>query len=433
MRFDGDLMMKLILTLKSFSVILQIIRTHLVSRKRQTIVAALGVTFGIGFYIAMVSFMTGADNLVNDLMLSATPHVRVYNDVSIDSVQVAQKYFARESARVSVLHPKPRDRAKNIKDGMQILAIIKRDPRVYGVSPRVSSQLYYNYGTTEVPGSVYGVDLLEENKLYKLREKMTEGTLERVLAIENAVMMGGGLADKLHVKVNDHVTVTLPSGSKLVLNVAGIFRLGIALVDNTTCYATMKTVQKMLRRDELYVTDINIKMYDISKAKSYAEELQRQFSFKADDWETANASILVSITIRGVVTYVVSIAMLCVAGFGIYNIMTMMMYEKMKDIAILKAIGFDSDDIQRIFIGQALALGVIGGIAGMIFGLLLSLGIGAIPYHNDFLPGMDHMPMNIDARYYVVGIVFALLSSGIAGYFPSRRAARVDPVVIIRG
>ncbi len=414
-------------------VLLQIVVTHLVSRKRQTLVAALGVTLGIGFYIAMVGFMTGADKMVNDLMLSATPHVRIYNDISVDSIQIAERAFSDSATLVSVLHPKPRDRARNIKDGVQMLAIMKRDPRVYGASPRVTSQVYYNYGTTEIPGTVYGVDLLEENKLYRLREKMTEGSLEKVLASENAVMMGGSLAEKLHAHVNDHVTVTLANGSKLVLSVAGIFRMGIALIDNSTCYATTKTVQKMLHRDELYLTDINIKMHNLEQAKEYAAELQQQFGYKADDWETANASILVSFTIRSVVTYTVSIAMLAVAGFGIYNIMTMMMYEKMKDIAILKAIGFDSGDIQRIFIGQALALGVIGAIAGMLFGFALSVLILSIPYHNDFLPGMDHMPMNIDWRHYLIGLVFALLSSGVAGFFPSRRASKVDPVVIIRG
>ncbi len=419
--------------MKSLGVILQIVFTHLISRKRQTVVAALGVTFGIGFYISMVGFMTGADNLVNDLMLSATPHIRIYNDISIDSVQVAERVLSSDNTLVEVLHPKPRDRAKNIKDGVQILSIIKRDPRVFGVSPRVTGQVYYNYGTSQIPGSVYGVDLLEEDKLYNLRSKMTDGSLERVLATENGIMIGGGLADKLHAHVNDHITVTLATGAKLVLTISGIFRLGIALIDNSTCYSTTKTVQKMLRENELYITDINIKLRDIKQAKSYAAELATQFGYKADDWETANASILVSITIRAVVTYVVSVAMLCVAGFGIYNIMTMMMYEKMKDIAILKAIGFDSGDIQRIFIGQALALGIVGGVVGMIFGLSLSLVIAAIPYHNDFLPGMDHMPMNFAGRFYVIGIVFALVSSGVAGYFPSRRASKVDPVVIIRG
>ncbi len=414
-------------------VIGQIIRTHLLSRKRQTVVAALGVTLGIGLYIAMVSFMTGADKLVNDLMLSATPHVRIYNDLNIDSIQIAERVFHSDSAIVTVYHPKPRDKARNLKDGMQMLNIIKRDPRVYGVSPRVTTQLYYNYGVSEIPGAVYGVDLLEEDKLYNLRSKMTAGTLERVLATDNGIMMGGGLADKLHINVNDHVTVTLASGTKLVLTVAGIFRLGIALVDNSNCYATTKTVQKMLKRDQLYITDINIKLNNLEEAKFYAAELHRQFGYTADDWETANASILVSITIRAFVTYMVSVAMLVVAGFGIYNIMTMMMYEKMKDIAILKAIGFERGDIQRIFIGQALALGIIGGISGLLFGLGLSLIIVSIPYHNSFLPGMDHMPVNFDPIYYVVGIIFALISSGVAGYFPSRRAAGVDPVVIIRG
>lgn len=419
--------------MKSLSVIFQIIRTHLLSRKRQTVVASLGVTFGIGFYIAMSAFMTGANKLTEDLMLSATPHIRIYNDVNVDSVQIAQRYFANSGAVVMVHHPKPQDKPRNIKNGVQILSILKANEKVYGASPRVTSQVYYNYGVSELPGSILGVDLLEEHKLFNLRDKITEGSLERVLATDNGIMMGGGLAEKLNVHVNDQVNVTVANGTRMRLTVAAIFRLGISLVDNVQSYATTATVQKMLHKDKLYITDINIKLNDLNKAKDYAAELRQQFGYSADDWETANASILVGLTLRNMITYVVSVSMLIVAGFGIYNIMTMMMYEKMKDIAILKAIGFGSGDIRRIFLGEALSLGIIGGIVGLLFGLLLSFILYSIPYKNEYLPGMEHLPVNFDAEFYIIAIVFALLSSGFAGWFPARRAAKVDPVVIIRG
>ena len=246
-------------------------------------------------------------------------------------------------------------------------------------------------------------------------------------------MMGGGLAEKLNVGVGDRVSVTLPGGANIQLTVCAIFRMGIALVDNAQCYATLRTVQKILRKDARYITDINVKLNNLNNAKPLSAQFARQFGFTAEDWETANATILVSFTLRNFITYAVSISMLIVAGFGIYNIMTMMMYEKMKDIAILKAMGFDSGDIRRIFLGQALTLGAIGGCAGLMFGFAMSYGISQVPYHNEFLPGMDHLPVNFALKYYVIAIVFALISSGVAGVFPARRAAKVDPVAIIRG
>lgn len=419
--------------MKSLGVIAQIVKTHLLSRKRQTVVASLGVTFGIGLYIAMAGFMNGSNKLTEDLMLSGTPHIHIYNDVRVDTQQVAQRVFTGKEQLVVVHNPKPQDKPKNIKDGMQILSFIKNDKRVYGASPRVTSQVLYNYGVSELPGTILGVDLLEENKLFALRDKITEGTLEKVLATDNGIMMGGGLADKMNVHVNDHVTVTLTSGTKITLTVCAIFRLGFAFVDNVQSYATVNTVQKLLHKDKLYITDINIKLNNLNDAKEYSKELQAQFGYTADDWETTNASVLVGIVLRNIITYTVSVAMLIVAGFGIYNIMTMMMYEKMKDIAILKAIGFDAYDIRRIFLGEALALGVIGGCVGLLMGLLLSLLLYSIPYKNEYLPGMEHLPMDFSMWYYIVGIVFALVSSATAGWFPARKAAHVDPVIIIRG
>lgn len=414
------------------AIIFDIIRTHLIARKRQTLIASLGVTFGIGFYIAMVGFMTGVNKLLEDLMLSATPHIRMYNDVKIDSVSIIERRYGA-TALTMLYHPKPQDKPRNIKDAPEILQIIQSNPETYGVSPRVTSQLYYHYGVVEISGSILGVDLLQEDKLFGLRSKITNGAMEKILATENGVMMGGGLAEKLAVNVGDRVSVTLPSGANIQLTVCAIFRMGIALVDNAQCYTTLRTVQKMLRKDARYITDINIKINNLDKAKPLAAQFARQFGFTAEDWETANATILVSFTLRNFITYAVSISMLIVAGFGIYNIMTMMMYEKMKDIAILKAMGFDSSDIRKIFLGQALTLGIIGGCAGLMFGFGMSYAISQVPFHNEFLPGMDHLPMNFAPKYYIIGIVFALISSGVAGVFPARRAAKVDPVAIIRG
>ncbi len=414
------------------TVIFQIIRTHLLARKRQTTIASLGVTFGIGFYIAMVAFMTGVNNLLEDLMLSATPHIRIFNDVKIDSLSLAERYFNVNSLAV-LRNPKPLDKPHNIKDAPEILHIIQNNSEIYGASPRVTSQVYYLYGVTEIPGSILGVDLLQEEKLFGLQSKITVGELDKVFAVENGVMMGGGLAAKLNVSVGDRVNITLPNGTRTQLNVVAIFRMGIALVDNAQCYATLRTVQKLLRKDARYITDINIKLYNLDRAKSLAAEFAREFGFSAEDWETANATILVSFTMRNIITYAVAVSMLIVAGFGIYNIMTMMMYEKMKDIAILKAMGFDSRDISQIFLGQAIILGIIGGIAGLVFGFAMSFAISKVPYHNDFLPGMDHLPVNFTVFYYYIAFAFALLSAGVAGIFPARRAAKVDPVAIIRG
>src|SRR5690606_36489250 len=132
-------------------------------------------------------------------------------------------------------------------------------------------------------------------------------------------------------------------------------------------------------------------------------------------------------------SYAVSITLLVVAGFGIYNILNMMIYEKLDSIAILKATGFDSGDVKRIFIFLSLIIGVCGGVVGLLGGFVFTHLISLVPFEAEALPTIKTFPVLIAGRFYVIGIIISLVTTYIAGLFPARKAAAVDPVQIIRG
>ena len=111
----------------------------------------------------------------------------------------------------------------------------------------------------------------------------------------------------------------------------------------------------------------------------------------------------------------------------------MLIYEKMNDIAILKATGFSGRDVQMIFMSQAMIIGLVGGILGLIIGYGLSHLIATLPFETEAMPTIKTYPVNFNAWYYVIGITFALVSTFLAGYMPSKRAKKIDPVKIIRG
>ncbi|CAN0364166.1 unnamed protein product, partial [Ectocarpus sp. 4 AP-2014] len=184
---------------------------------------------------------------------------------------------------------------------------------------------------------------------------------------------------------------------------------------------------------ENYITDINLKLFDINGATSMANRIEQQFKLKAIDVNEANAQFETGSNIRNLITYAVSITLLIVAGFGIYNILNMLIYEKMKDIAILKATGFSGTDVQLIFMSQAMIIGAVGGALGLIIGFGLSKLIDNLAFNTEALPTITTYPINYNVWYYVIGITFALISTFIAGYLPSNKAKRIDPVKIIRG
>jgi lipoprotein-releasing system permease protein len=137
--------------------------------------------------------------------------------------------------------------------------------------------------------------------------------------------------------------------------------------------------------------------------------------------------------VRTLISYAVGITLLVVAGFGIYNILNMMIYEKMDTIAILKATGFSGRDVRKIFLGIALTIGLLGGLLGLLFGFLLSLLIDQIPFNTAALPTITTYPVNYNPKFYIIGIAFSLITTYLAGFFPARKASNIDPVIIIRG
>ncbi len=413
---------------------IEIAKTHLLAKKRQTFIAMMGVTFGIGMYVLMISFMNGFNEYLEDSMLSSTPDVRIYNDINTDySHSILDEVTDTNKVLNLVYHPKPKDINPNVKNPQQIIEDLKNDTRVKSISPLLSSQVFYNSGPVQINGTLQGVNILEESKLSGLGDKMKTGRIENLLTVDNGIIMGHGLAKKLNVKMGDLVTLATPNGTSMRFRVVGTFQFGLGVLDLVRSYVSLSNVQQLLGKDNQYVTDINIKLTNNQLATPVAKELSGRYGYKADDWQTANASAMVSILIRNVMTFVVSFTLLVVAGFGIYNIMSMTIQNKLKDIAILKAQGFSSRDIRQIFLTESITIGVMGAVFGLALGFLMSWGVYSLPFPANEFISITHFPVTFHWYHYAFGVVFGIITTLFAGLMPSIKASKVDPVVILRG
>lgn len=414
---------------------LKIMKTHLLSRKKQTIVAMLGVTFGIGMFILMMSFMKGMNDFFEDIMLSVTPDIRIYNDYKTDYSSSITKQFLgqQQSDWIVVRHPRPKQINLNLKNAPGIIEDLKKHNDIEVVSPLVSAQVLFNYGPVQLATILDGVNIREEDRLFGLADKMASGRPEDLLTANNGILLGYKLANKLNVTTGDMVTATAPSGAQLRLRVVGMFKFGIATMDEYKAYVSITSMQQLLGKSRDYITDIRLKLKDMKDAAALAPALAKKYGYKAEDWETVNASVKAGNLIRDTFTYVLSFILLLIAGFGIYNIMNMVIIGKMKDIAILKAEGFARKDIVQIFLSQSLVIGLIGAMAGLLLGFALSYALSKVPWPEDEFIVITHFPVNFDTLYYVVGMIFGLLTTGLAGLFPALKASRVDPVAILRG
>jgi lipoprotein-releasing system permease protein len=403
------------------------------ARLKQTMVAAIGVMFSITMFITLLSFMTGLNNLLDGLILNRTPHVRLFTEIKPNADQPVNRAPGFQNSHNFIRNIKAVNSRQSIYNSGAILQSLRKDPRVTGISPKVSTQVFFNDGPVEITGFINGIDIDAETKLFHFQDYVTSGNGADIGKVPNSILLGKGLADKLLADVGDVVQVTTAKGQRFQMKVVGYYQSGLGEYDKVQSFASVATVQKILGKPNDYLTDIQIRLTDLKEAPAVAKEFVSRYGGNAEDIQTANSQFETGSFIRMLISYSVGITLLIVAGFGIYNILNMMIYEKMDSIAILKATGFSGRDVKRIFIVIALGIGFFGGSFGLLFGFILSSVIDQIPFNPAALPTIHTYPINYNPVYYFIGITFSLITTYLAGYFPARKASKVDPVVIIRG
>lgn len=417
----------------NFKLIISVSRSLLMARLKQTLIAAVGVTFSITMFITLLSFMGGLNSMLDGLVLNRTPHVRLYNEIlpaKHQPIDVSSDYQEDYNFVSSI---KPKNERPDLRNSGAIIRTLRSDKRVLGVAPKINAQVFFNVGSIDLSGVVNGIDVEEENRLFTFSDYVVEGDYMDLKNTPNSIILGKGLADKMLASVGDVVQITTSRGERIQLKVVGYFQSGLQDIDKVQSYASLNTTQKMLGVPNSYITDLQVKLLDMTEAPAVAKEMQATFDVEAIDIQTANSQFETGSFVRTLISYAVGITLLVVAGFGIYNILNMMIYEKMDSIAILKATGFSGKDVNRIFITIAMTIGVVGGIFGLLFGLGLTAIIDQIPFDTQALPTIKTYPVNYNPKFYIIGGIFSLVTTYFAGYFPSRKASKVDPVVIIRG
>jgi lipoprotein-releasing system permease protein len=413
--------------------IFRIASSLLLARWRQTLVAAIGVTFSITMFIALLGFMTGLNDMLDGLIINRTAHVRLFNEIKPSKnqpVNMSDEFDTRYNFISSIKSGSSR---LQIYNSAAIIQDMRKDPRVLGLAPRITAQVFFNDGSVNITGIVSGIDAEAEANLFHFNDYVVEGRAMDIKNLSNSILLGKALAENLLANVGDVIHITTSDGNQFPLKVVGFFQSGIRDFDKTQSYASINTAQKLLGKPDNYVTDIEVKLYDLAMAPSVAREYTKLYQCDAEDIQTANAQFETGSFIRTLISYAVGITLLIVAGFGIYNILNMMIYEKMDSIAILKATGFSGRDVNRIFLVIAMSIGIFGGLLGLMFGFLLSLFIDQVPFITPSLPTIRTYPVNYSPVIYFIGASFSLVTTYMAGLFPARKASRVDPVVIIRG
>ena len=409
--------------------ILDIALTHLKMRKRQTLISVIGVATGVGFSIAMAALMQGSEKDFIQKIIDSTPHVIVKDEHRTPALQPARKVFAGGAVALQGLRPK--EELRGIKRGKAIASRLSRIDGIV-VSPALNGQIVMRYSGKDVSATVLGMEPDAERRISKLDDDIVEGDIDGLHTTANGVIVGTGLLRKLGAELGSTLSASSPAGVFMRMKVVAVFHTGVVAKDDAFVYALLKKVQVLQNRSNV-VNEIRIRLDNVNDAHRLAAKVEAQYGYRAESWEEANSGILEVFKVRNAIMYTVVGAILVVAAFGIFNIVSTITYEKSRDIAILRSLGFREGDIRAIFVTEGLALGVLGSVVGSLFGYALCRLLGTVEFEFRMATDVTELPLYYSPVHYLIAAAFALGATGVAGYLPARKAARVDPVEIIRG
>lgn len=408
------------------SVNTEIALTHILTRKKQTIVASFGVTIGIAIYICLNTLIIGTNRYSDNAIFKTTPHVRVYKEDEIS--KPLSKDTLPGKNPVVIVNPKISNISKNLINPTKLLTDIKRQPEVTAAAPMVIANLFYNNGKSQMNGTAWGINVIEANRMFDIQSTMVDGDFKTLLSTPNGIILGVGIADKLNIKRNDNVSVISSIGVIKLMKVIGFFKSSNIVTDKSKSYMNLAAAQQLLAQGPNYVTDIFVNIKNPELAPQYALTLGKLTGYTTEDWKQANELFVAGKKIRAILFLVVSWAILLVAAFGIYNILNMTISQKLNDIAILKATGFLGRDVVRIFVMEAMVMGVMGTIMGFLLAALIVNLLSRIYIGAD----IGYFPIQFELPVSLTGAGVGMLVTFFAGYIPARKAAKVDPVAIFR-
>ncbi|YCI04874.1 ABC transporter permease [Ensifer sp. D2-11] len=408
--------------------IFDIALTHVAGRGRQTLVAVIGVAVGVGFSIAMAALMQGGqDDFVRQLV-DTMPHVDVTDEQRSARRQPAEDLF--EAVSISGL--RPRDDRRGIINPAKAVSWL--DEWMPGrLAAVLNVQGVIRYSGREVGAVVIGIEPEKEVKVSPIVEDFESGSFAALAAGGNNVVIGDTMASRLGAGLGDTITAVSSEGLARNFKIVGLFHTGTTARDEGEAYVLLKNAQILSNRPNA-INEIRIKRDDPNAAPAIAHRVEAELGYKAVAWQEANESILEALVVRNVIMYTVVAAIMLVAGFGIFNIVSTITHEKARDIAIMKSLGFSQADMRRLFVIEGLAIGIAGSLLGWALGFAITYALSRVRFEIAATgQEMTRLPIAWSILHYAVATGFALSSAAVAGYLPARRAARVNPVDIIRG
>ena len=376
---------------------------HIIERKFQSIFSVLGVAIAVTVFIVSLTVSNGLEkNMINSL-LTMSPHILVKNKKS--------KFFDNYEGTV-----------ENVKKIKGIKAVI----------PQMNSQSILK-GNGLAKG-VLADGISPENVKNGLNLKIVDGNNN--ISELNSVLVGEQLATEMNLKVGNEISLVSAENKEIKLIVRGIFKTGFLDYDSNLAIVPLEAMQ-ILSDQGRVATEIGIKVEHPEKVEGILSQVRNVINSKeygAISWKTINQNLLRAVQFERFVLIAILSLLLIIASFAVSVILNMIVREKIKDIGILKSIGYTNSSIRKIFTIEGLIIGLFGMILASLLSPLVLVALKAL--FKEYMKGgtyyLEELPLYISQKELLIiyGVTFAVVF--LSTIFPAARAARLKPVEALK-
>ena len=404
---------------------------QLFSKKKQTLLILLGISFGTMLFISISAIQLGFRAYIMKALLNNTAHILIKGAENTIEKDVIEERLGKDKLIKWITPPSGKKDESKLNNYLGWINVLRADPNVYDYSPRLATKVMLKKGPIKASVTLTGSLPLRQQRISNIRDYMIEGEFQNLKTGGNKVILGSEVAKNLGVSLGQFVDFVSPNGEFSPFKVVGILKFGDELIDATIAFAHLADVQR-LNKTPGRISEIAVALNDMEKSSELASLWGMFNEDKVQDWREANKMFMEMIKMQDMVRYFIVFSVLVVAAFGIYNVLSIMINQKRKEIAILRSIGYDSHRILELILYQGIFLGLSGGIVGMIFGALITLIIESIDMGFE-LGGSNHLLVSYDSSIYITSMIAAIIAALIASIIPAYSASKLTPIDIIRG
>ncbi len=408
---------------------------HLRERKRQTVLTALGVAVGSAMLVTTIAVSRGSSSNVVAKIIDTAPHVlisaeRVVPLVPENIVVQPQGMVAMVTKNINL------DEQEVIKNYTEVVQSIRSVEELQSISPFVLSKLLARNKTRFTPCVARGIIPHLEAEIAGLKKNLLEkNALDELTATPNGILLGDLLAKKLDVGYRDRIVLVTKNSEEFPVTVVGRFSSGFNAKDEREAYVNLSLAQRIEGIASNSVTGIGLRTLHIERARQTAARVEALSGYKSESWDETNRNVIEFYNRNAIITLVLVGFVFVVAGLGVSSVMTTVVLQKVKDIAIMRSMGMPGRSITRIFMLEGLMIGILGVLVGSPLGHLICHFVASIRFEATTAGVLKSDRLNIiempDAHLIV--IVFGILIAVLSSWSPARKATRYVPVSILRG